>query len=166
LKSGLISYYIRKNTVDLWGMNNMFSSKTYLALLVVLELSEKNRSSPLTSRDLAQKYGVSKRYLEVVFNNLAKSGIISSKRGIGGGYFLAGEIDKLSIHDLAEAVEGGIKIFAGGEYLDEDSKNAEIIKGINRFWNNLDAKVMSILHEHKLSDIIADLNNLRDMYYI
>ena len=144
----------------------MFSSKTYLALLVVLELSEKNRSSPLTSRDLAQKYGVSKRYLEVVFNNLAKSGIISSKRGIGGGYFLAGDIDKLSIHDLAGAVEGGLKIFAGGEYLNEDSKHAEVIKGINRFWNSLDSEVMDILRNHKLSDLLAELNNLRDMYYI
>jgi Rrf2 family protein len=144
----------------------MFSSKTYLALLVIMELSEKNRSSPLTSRDLAQKYGVSKRYLEVVFNNLAKSGIISSKRGIGGGYFLAGDIEKLSIYDLAEAVEGGLRIFTGGEYLGEDGRHAEVIKGINGFWNGLDEKVMNILQEHKLSDLLSELNNLRDMYYI
>lgn len=144
----------------------MFSSKTYLALLVVLELSEKNRSSPLTSRDLAQKYGVSKRYLEVVFNNLTKSGIISSKRGIGGGYFLTGEIDKLSIYNLAEAVEGGLKIFAGGEYLGEDGNHAAVIKGINGFWNGLDNEVMDVLRKRKLSDLLAELNNLRDMYYI
>jgi len=106
----------------------MFSSKTYLALLVILELKEKNRLSPLTSGELAHKYGVSKRYLEVVFNNLAKSGIISSKRGIGGGYFLAADTDELSLYDLASAAEGGLKIFPGGEYLDEKGGHTATIK--------------------------------------
>jgi Rrf2 family protein len=155
-----------QNTIALQGLGIMFSSKTYLALLVILELSEKNRSSPLTSRDLAQKYGVSKRYLEVVFNNLAKSGIISSKRGIGGGYFLAADIEKLSIYDLSAAVEGGLKIFAGGEYLEEEGKHAALIKGINNFWVGLDTKIMDVLRKHRLSDLISELTNLRDMYYI
>lgn len=144
----------------------MFSSKTYLALLVVLELSEKERSAPLTSRHLARQYNVSKRYLEVVFNNLAKAGIISSKRGIGGGYFLASDMEKLSVYDLALAAEGGIKIFSGGEYLDEEGPRAELIKGINGFWNDLNDEIMQNLKRHKLSDLVSYLTDLKEMYYI
>ena len=144
----------------------MFSSKTYLALLVVLELSEKERSAPLTSRHLARQYNVSKRYLEVVFNNLAKAGIISSKRGIGGGYFLASNIEKLSIFNLAMAAEGGIKIFAGGEYLSENGDRAGIIKGINEFWSGLNEEIMDSLKSRKLSDLLTHLRDLKEMYYI
>ncbi|MBD3217282.1 MAG: Rrf2 family transcriptional regulator [candidate division Zixibacteria bacterium] len=144
----------------------MFSSKTYLALLVVLELSQRERSAPLTSRHLARQYNVSKRYLEVVFNNLAKAGIISSKRGIGGGYFLASDIDKLNIYDLSMAAEGGIKIFAGGEYLDEEGDRAGLIRDINLFWNDLNEEVMEKLKSHKLSDLVSRLSDLKEMYYI
>ncbi len=144
----------------------MFSSKTYLALLVVLELSQRERSAPLTSRHLARQYNVSKRYLEVVFNNLAKAGIISSKRGIGGGYFLASDIDKLSIYDLSMAAEGGIKIFSGGEYLDEEGDRAGLIRDINGFWNDLNQEIMEKLKSHKLSDLVSRLAKLKEMYYI
>ncbi len=144
----------------------MFSSKTYLALLVVLELSGREQSQPLTSRKLAQQYGVSKRYLEVVFNNLAKTGIISSKRGIGGGYYLTADLEKLSIYDLAVAAEGGVRIFSGGDYLSEQGKRAGVIKGVNNFWTNLDQKIMNELKEQKLSDLLDDLTNFKDMYYI
>jgi Rrf2 family protein len=144
----------------------MFSSKTYLALLVVLELSQRERSAPLTSRHLARQYNVSKRYLEVVFNNLAKAGIISSKRGIGGGYFLASDIDKLNIYDLSMAAEGGIKIYSGGEYLDEEGDRAGLIRDINRFWNDLNEEMMEKLKSHKISDLVSRLADLKEMYYI
>jgi Rrf2 family protein len=144
----------------------MFSSKTYLALLIVLELSGKDNTSPLTSKDLAGQYNVSKRYLEVVFNNLAKAGIISSKRGIGGGYFLTSSIDRLSLHDLATAAEGGVRIFSGGDYLAETGDRAGVIKGVNSFWSGLDDTVMDNLRKHKLSDLIKDLNKYKEMYYI
>lgn len=144
----------------------MFSSKTYLALLIILELVGKDNSNPLTSRDLARQYNVSKRYLEVVFNNLAKAGIISSRRGIGGGYFMNGELDGRSLLDLATAAEGGVRLFSGGEYLTEKGDKAAVIKGVNTFWNSLDARVMENLKTQKLSDLISDLDKNKQMYFI
>ena len=144
----------------------MFSSKTYLALLIILELVGRDNSNPLTSRDLARQYNISKRYLEVVFNNLAKAGIISSRRGIGGGYFMNDELDGMTLHDLATAAEGGLRLFNGGEYLIEKGDKAAVIKGINSFWNSLDTRVMENFKTQKLSDLISDLDKNMQMYYI
>ena len=144
----------------------MFSSKTYLALLVILELSRKDQTGPLTSRNLASKYNVSKRYLEVVFNNLAKSGLISSKRGIGGGYFLTADTEKLSIFDLAVAAEGGLKIFSGGDFLEEKGDRAGNIGSVNNFWQKMDSDIMQSLKGYIIKDLITQLSDYKEMYYI
>jgi len=144
----------------------MLSSKTYLALLVILELAGRGQSEPLTSMSLANRYGISKRYLEVVFGNLAKSGMIASRRGIGGGYYLAVDLNNLTIYNLALAAEGGIRIFVGGEYLSEDGDKAPLINAINAFWNNLDVEIKDRLRARRLADIISELTEIKEMYYI
>ena len=144
----------------------MFSTKTYLALLIIMELSGKDRKSPLTSIKLAKQYNISKRYLEVIFGNLSKIGLISSRRGIGGGYSLACDLERISLYDLAVAAEGGIKLFAAGEFLPEKGERAITLRAVNLFWNNLEDELFERMKSYKLSDLVEELADRDEMYYI
>ncbi len=60
---------------------------------------------PLTATQIAAATGVPQGYLSKVMQSLSKSGIVSSQRGVGGGFRLAVAADKLSVLDVVAVFE-------------------------------------------------------------
>lgn len=59
---------------------------------------------PLSADYLAKRTLVPRRYLHKVLQGLARSGLVQSQPGPGGGYSLAGEPTELTILDVVSAV--------------------------------------------------------------
>ena len=76
---------------------------TMLGLRAISRLSEKKRMS---SNELATKLGASNNTLVKVLKNLAKAGILGSKRGPLGGFVLAKPLNKVTVLAVYKAVEG------------------------------------------------------------
>ena len=77
---------------------------TALALYSVLEFaSDPERHVP--AAEIADKYGVSSHHLAKVLAELARSGIVESVRGAGGGYRFAGNARRLTLMDIIEMFE-------------------------------------------------------------
>lgn len=64
-----------------------------------------------SSRDLADLQGVSPAFLAKIFAKLEKAGIVEASGGIRGGYCLARPIEKISVLDVVDAVEGSKPLF-------------------------------------------------------
>lgn len=64
----------------------------------------KNRTSPTRTADLANEIGTTVNFLEQIMRNLRTAGIVSVKRGPGGGYFLNSERTSVTAFDVAKAV--------------------------------------------------------------
>ncbi len=64
-----------------------------------------------SSRDLAEMQGVSVAMIAKIMPRLEKSGIVSSRDGIKGGYELARSPTEISILEVADAIDGRRKIF-------------------------------------------------------
>ncbi len=58
------------------------------------------------ARDIARCTGIPQAYLSKVLHSLARRGLIVAKRGYRGGFALARAPDRISLLDVAEAVEG------------------------------------------------------------
>lgn len=71
-------------------------------------MEDKRRAS---SRDLAEIQGVSVAMMAKIMPRLERSGIVSSRDGIKGGYELAKPPTAISILDVVDAIEGKRKIF-------------------------------------------------------
>lgn len=56
--------------------------------------------------DIAQAIGASESYLAKVFQMLVRAGLLSSLRGVKGGYALARPADHITVREVIEAVEG------------------------------------------------------------
>ena len=56
--------------------------------------------------DLADSLGMPRRFVELQATALAKAGLISCRRGTGGGCALARPADSITLVDVVEAVEG------------------------------------------------------------
>jgi Rrf2 family protein len=62
-------------------------------------------------KDLAEFQGVSPSSLAKVFTKLEKAGIVVSVEGIGGGFRLARPAEKITVLDVADAIEGDKPLF-------------------------------------------------------
>lgn len=62
--------------------------------------------NPIKSHELSKKLAVSDSYLKKITRQLVVSGLISSKASKLGGFVLAKSIDKISLLDIFEAIEG------------------------------------------------------------
>lgn len=60
------------------------------------------------AKDVAEARGIPKPFLAKILQNLAKSGILRSHRGSGGGFSLARPAKKISLLEVIESVEGAI----------------------------------------------------------
>lgn len=58
------------------------------------------------ARDIARCTGIPQPYLSKVLHSLARRGLIVAKRGYRGGFALAQAPDRISLLDVAEAVDG------------------------------------------------------------
>ena len=57
-------------------------------------------------KDISRRQGISPRYLEQIFQKLRKAGIIGSKRGPTGGYFLAKRPEEITVGEIIRITEG------------------------------------------------------------
>ncbi|CAN5504555.1 Rrf2 family transcriptional regulator [soil metagenome] len=62
------------------------------------------QKSPVTGKDIAQVTKVPAGYLSKLMQQLVKSKLVKSQRGIGGGFVLSGDADTISILDVVNAV--------------------------------------------------------------
>jgi Rrf2 family protein len=59
-------------------------------------------------KDISRRQGISPRYLEQIFQKLRKAGIIGSKRGPTGGYYLNKKAEEITVGEIVRVTEGGI----------------------------------------------------------
>lgn len=78
---------------------------TKAAEYAVLLLTSIN-DQPLSLREISVKKGLPLKYLEKVACKLKEEGILDSKEGSGGGYFLARKPQEISLIEIVEAIEG------------------------------------------------------------
>ena len=77
---------------------------TSLALYSVLEFAG-DPTRHISAAEIADKYGVSSHHLAKVLAELARSGIVESVRGAGGGYRFAGNARRLTLMDIIQMFE-------------------------------------------------------------
>jgi len=80
------------------------SSRADYAAKAMLELSI-NPNRPVTLAYLARLQDISISYLEQIFAQLRKHGLVKSVRGPGGGYVLNKPFNQITIGDIVEAID-------------------------------------------------------------
>ncbi|CAM2008378.1 RrF2 family transcriptional regulator [Acanthopleuribacter pedis] len=106
-------------------MSLSFTRKTDYALVALSELAREHHQeqSPLSARRLADEFKLPLPLLMNALKELHRAGILSSRRGAGGGYSLAKPPEALSLLEIIECLEGTINISLcsdGGAHAEEE----------------------------------------------
>lgn len=84
----------------------MLSKKAKYALRALLALAKENGHGPVLISDLAQREGIPKKFLELILLELKKHGILRSKKGKGGGYFLGKAPEAINLGYVIRVLDG------------------------------------------------------------
>ncbi len=92
------------------------TSKSPYAVLALAELARSSGSEPVPIGELARKRVVPVQFLEQLFAVLRRSGIISSQRGVKGGYRFAREPSAITVLEIVELLDGPLGRDAEGVF--------------------------------------------------
>ena len=82
------------------------------AIQLVVALSKVSEETPLSLKKFSIESNISFLFLQRIARMLKSSGIIDSSRGMYGGYFLIKDINKITVKQVMEAVEGPFGVTA------------------------------------------------------
>jgi Rrf2 family protein len=82
------------------------SKKAGYALRALAVMARKGGSSSI--HELSKRERIPVKFLEQILLTLRHAGILSSKRGVGGGYSLARPASEISILDIVQALDGPV----------------------------------------------------------
>jgi Rrf2 family iron-sulfur cluster assembly transcriptional regulator len=80
-------------------------TKGRYAVSALMDLALNEKTGPLTIADIAEKQNISLSYLEQLFAELRKQGLVRGTRGPGGGYRLARAANEITIAQIISAVD-------------------------------------------------------------
>ena len=84
----------------------MISTKGRYALRVMIDLARQDADSFVPLDEIADRQGISKKYLEIILKTLVAEKLLKGVRGKGGGYKLTRRPGEYTVGEILELTEG------------------------------------------------------------
>jgi Rrf2 family protein len=94
------------------------TTKSPYAVLALAELGRSGTSDPVPIGELARRRDVPVQFLEQLFAVLRRAGVISSQRGVKGGYRFARPPETVSVLEIVELLDGPLGRDSEGVFAD------------------------------------------------
>ncbi len=94
------------------------TSKSPYAVLALAELARSPGPDPVPIGELARRRDVPVQFLEQLFAVLRRGGVVSSQRGVKGGYRFAREPATVTVLEVVELLDGPLGRDAEGVFAD------------------------------------------------
>jgi Rrf2 family protein len=127
-----------------------FSRKLTHAVEAVLDIAYNASDTPVQSRDIAERQGVPRRYLEQVLQQLVRADILRGVRGPRGGYRLARERRRISLGEVIRVVAE----LERAEFEAERASGSELGQRVlTPIWAELEEEAIRRLDEITIEDL-------------
>src|SRR6266436_5973319 len=128
------------------------SAKVDYAVRAALELAAAG-GDPIKGEAIADAQDIPLKFLENILGELKHSGIVASRRGAQGGYWLAKPAEDVSLADIVRAVEGPLATVRGrGPETLEYKGQAKPLQNV---WVAVGANLRAIMDETTLADLVG-----------
>jgi Rrf2 family protein len=88
----------------------VLTRKSKYGLKAVLYLAAESARGPVLVSELATRERIPKKFLESILLDLKRHGILDSKKGKGGGYFLRGTPQQITVGQVIRVLEGPLAL--------------------------------------------------------
>ena len=134
-----------------YGFRVRVSAKVDYALRAMLELAA--AGGLVKGEQLATAQGIPQKFLESILIDLRHAELVTSRRGVDGGYALGRPAGEITLADVIRAVEGPIATVRGVR--PDDVRYEGVARALAAVWIDLRAAMRGVLEETTLADIVS-----------
>ena len=129
------------------------SAKTDYALRAAAELARAatEGSGPVKGEWISDAQGIPKKFMENILHDLKRAGIVRTRRGASGGYWLARPAEEIALAEVIRAVEGPLANVRG-EW-PEAVEYPGAAEALREVWIAVRANLRAVLESVTLADI-------------
>jgi Rrf2 family protein len=133
----------------------MLSNKAQYAFRALTYLVDKYNQGPVLISDIAKKKKIPLKFLENILLELKKAGILDSKKGKGGGYYIKEHPSKTSVAAVVRIVNGPISMLpCVSLYFYQRCKNCDEKNcGLHDVMEKVRDATLNILEHRTLEDL-------------
>ena len=131
----------------------MISTKGRYALRVMIDLAEHRNEGYIPLRDIAERQGISKKYLEIIAKELVNAKLLKGVSGKGGGYRLSRKTEEYSVGEILDVMENSMAVVSCLENGAEECPRAAECDTLP-MWSELNQLIHDFLYNKKLSDLL------------
>ena len=129
------------------------TKKLMFAIEAVLDIAYHASDMPVQSKEIAERQGIPRRYLEQVLQHLVHAEILRGVRGPRGGYRLARERRNITVADIVAVVH---EMDGGADPL-TDPAGSELGHTVLRpLWQELEEQALARLSQTSIEDLCRD----------
>lgn len=126
------------------------SNKGRYAVRALFDIAYFNDGRATQAKDIAERQGIPPRFLEQIFQDLKRAGIVASKRGPQGGYALAGDARQIRLGDVVRALEGPLVLSEGASAAHRVEDGVRVTEAV---FEDLSQRIEACFDAVSLSDI-------------
>ena len=143
----------------------LVSTKGRYALRTMVDLAVHGDGEPVKIKDIANRQGISGKYLEQIISILSRAGYVRSIRGNQGGYYLSKPAAEYTVGMILRVTEGSlapVDCLSG-----EDNPCTRQLDCVTlRLWRELDEAIKGVVDRYTLEDLVQWRKNMKDNYFI
>ncbi len=138
----------------------MLSKKSKYAIKALVALAKKEEEGGfMRISDISEQERIPRKFLEAILVDLKKQGILKSKLGANGGYYLGKPAHKIMLSQVFRLTDGPIALISCvslNYYEPCEDCGDEITCGIRKMAIEIRDASLKILNHTSIADIVAD----------
>lgn len=127
-----------------------FSSKGLYGVQAIFDLAF-HAGGAAQIKEICERQAIPPRFLEQVFQDLRRAGLVTSKRGPRGGYQLARAPEHILLGDIVRALEGPVRIMPAAR--DEELAQTSSFRVAEQTLNDVSSSIDACLNAVTIADM-------------
>lgn len=136
----------------------MLSKKAKYAIKALVKLAKEYKKGPILISDISEEERIPKKFLEAILLELKNAGVLNSRKGKGGGYYLLKDPKEVQLINVIRLFDGPLALqpcVSVNYYEKCEECIDEEYCGIRSVIKEVHHEVLKILGSNTLSDIIG-----------
>ena len=131
------------------------STKGRYALRVMVCFAQKAPGEFVPLKEIAEKEGISQKYLETIMTTLSKGGIVDAVHGKGGGYRLNRRPEEYTVGSILKVTEGDLSAVSCTSQGAAACSRSECCDTLH-MWEKLDKLINDFFEGYTIADLLND----------
>lgn len=141
----------------------MLSKKAKYAINALVYLAKNYKQGPVLISEISESENIPQKFLEAILLELKKDGMLNSKKGKGGGYYLIKSPEEVNMADVIRSMDGAIALLpcVAHKYYEpcEECKD-EATCGIRAVFSEVRNETVLLLKKSTLATILDNEEDL------